>query len=79
VIVAADDESETARVVRDVGCGIVIPPGRPELLARTRREVLAGEHDLDELGRRGRAYVEAEADRTVAIGRYREVLAEVVG
>jgi glycosyltransferase involved in cell wall biosynthesis len=79
VIVAADDESETARVVRDVGCGIVIPPGRPELLARTLREVLAGEHDLDELGRRGRAYVEAEADRTVAIGRYREVLAEVVG
>ena len=39
----------------------------------------AGEHDLDEMGRRGRAYVESEADRTIAVGRYRRLLAEVIG
>ena len=77
VIAAADAESETARVVREAACGLVIPPGRPEVLAQTLREIAAGEHDLAEMGRRGRAYVESESDREVAIGRYRRVLDEV--
>src|SRR6266404_2524406 len=37
VIAAADDDSETVRVVRAVGCGVAIPPGRPDMLARTLR------------------------------------------
>ena len=78
VLAAADDESETARLVREVGCGIVIPPGRPELLARTIRAALQGEHDLAEMGRRGRAYVEAEADRMVAMERYRALVRELI-
>ena len=78
VIAAADDESETARLVREVGCGIVIPPGRPELLARTIREAAEGEHDLAEMGRRGRAYVEEEADSVVAMERYRALVRELV-
>ena len=77
VLAAAEDDSETAQVVRAVGCGLVIPPGRPDLLATTIRELAAGEHDLEEMGRRGRAYVETEADRTVAISRYRRLLAEL--
>ena len=53
VIVAAEDESETARLVREIGCGVVIPPGRPELLARTIRAAADGEYDLAEMGRQG--------------------------
>jgi glycosyltransferase involved in cell wall biosynthesis len=64
--------------VREVGCGIVIPPGRPELLARTLRAAADGEHDLAEMGRRGRAYVEEEADRTVAMERYRALVRELL-
>jgi colanic acid biosynthesis glycosyl transferase WcaI len=78
VIAAADDESETARLVAEVGCGVVIPPGRPELLARTIREASEGAYDLAEMGRRGRAYVEREADRSVAMTRYRAVVAELL-
>jgi glycosyltransferase involved in cell wall biosynthesis len=74
VVAAADDDSETAQVVREVGCGIVIPPGRPDLLAATLRKLAAGHHDLAEMGRRGRAYVEAEADRKIAVERYRRLL-----
>src|SRR5580765_2804529 len=51
VIVAAEDTSETARLVREVGCGVVIPPGRPELLARAVREASGGAFDLEEMGR----------------------------
>jgi colanic acid biosynthesis glycosyl transferase WcaI len=76
VIVAADPESETARVVAQEGCGVVVPPGRPELLAAAIRSAHDGELDLAELGRRGRDYVVREADRIVAFGRYRSMLIE---
>jgi putative colanic acid biosynthesis glycosyltransferase WcaI len=78
VVVAADAESETARVVQEVGCGLVIPPGQPELLAATLRELHAGEHDLDEMGRRGLAYVQESANRSIAFERYLGMLDELV-
>lgn len=74
VIVAADRESETARVVLQEGCGIVVPPGRPELLAQAIRAAYDGELDLAGMGARGRAYVVREADRSVAFTRYRSML-----
>jgi glycosyltransferase involved in cell wall biosynthesis len=74
VIVAADPDSETAQVVEAVGCGIVVPPGRPELLAAAIRRACDGELDLEAMGERGRRWVEAEADRAVAIDRYRALL-----
>jgi len=78
VIAAAEEDSETAQLVRRVGCGIVIPPGDPAVLARIIREAAAGAHDLEAMGRRGRAWVEQEADRTVAVDRYRTLLAELL-
>jgi glycosyltransferase involved in cell wall biosynthesis len=78
VIVAADEESETARLVHEVGCGVVIPPGRPELLARTIRAAADREFDLEEMGRLGREYVEADADRVVAMERYRALVRELL-
>jgi colanic acid biosynthesis glycosyl transferase WcaI len=78
VIVAAEDESETARLVREVGCGVVVPPARPDLLARTIREAAEGAFDLDGLGRLGRRYVEEDADRVVAMARYRALVRELL-
>ena len=78
VIVAADESSETARLVREIGSGVVIPPARPDLLARTIREAADGVFDLAEMGRRGRAYVEEEADRVVAMERYRALVREML-
>jgi colanic acid biosynthesis glycosyl transferase WcaI len=77
VIVAADEESETAQVVRGIGCGLVVPPGRPELLARAIRDTHDGRYDLVEMGARGREWVEREADRSVAVRRYRDLLLEL--
>ena len=77
VIAAADAESETARIVLQEGCGVVVPPGRPELLARAIRSAYDGELDLEEMGSRGRAYVVREADRSVAFARYRSMLGEL--
>jgi glycosyltransferase involved in cell wall biosynthesis len=77
VIVAADAESETAQLVAEVGCGIVVPPGRPELLARAIRDAHDGRYDLAAMGARGREWVELEADRSVAMRRYRDLLLEL--
>jgi colanic acid biosynthesis glycosyl transferase WcaI len=77
VIAAADADSETAQVVERIGCGIVVPPGRPELLARAIRDAHDGRYDLEEMGRRGREWVQREADRDVAVQRYRDLLSEV--
>jgi colanic acid biosynthesis glycosyl transferase WcaI len=74
VIVAADAESEAAQLVSETGCGIVVPPGRPELLARAIRDAHDGKHDLEAMGTRGREWVEREADRSVAVRRYRDLL-----
>jgi colanic acid biosynthesis glycosyl transferase WcaI len=79
VLVAADEDSETVRLVREVGCGVVVPPGRPELVAQVLRQAHAGELDLAGMGASGREYVEREADSSVAFGRYRSLLAEVAG
>jgi glycosyltransferase involved in cell wall biosynthesis len=78
VIVAADAESETARLVLEAGCGVVLPPGRPEILAATIRAARDGELDLAGMGAKGREYVVASADRAVAVARYRALLREVV-
>jgi colanic acid biosynthesis glycosyl transferase WcaI len=79
VIAAAEPESETAKVVEEVGCGVVVPPGRPEQLAAAIRRARDGELDLEGMGERGRAWVTQEADRHVAVGRYRELLRSLVG
>jgi len=79
VIVAAEDSTETAQLVREVGCGVVVPPGRPDELARAIRELHGPRRsELAEMGLRGREYVVAEADRAVAVQRYREALRDVV-
>jgi putative colanic acid biosynthesis glycosyltransferase WcaI len=77
VVVAADPDSETAQVVESIGCGIVVPSARPELLARAIRDAHDGRYDLTAMGARGREWVEREADRTVAVGRYRDLLREL--
>ena len=78
VLVSAEADSETVELVETAGCGVVVPPGRPELVAGVIRDVVEGRLSLDGMGERGREWVEREADREVAFGRYRRVVADVV-
>jgi colanic acid biosynthesis glycosyl transferase WcaI len=79
VIVAADPESEISRIVDETECGLVIPPGRPDLLAGAIRDAYGARYDLEEMGRRGRSYAVANLDRSIAISAYRRVIGELVG
>lgn len=77
VIVSADADSETARLVTEVGCGLVVPPNRADLVAGAIREVAGGSHDLAEMGRNAHRYIVEEGNREVGAGRYRRLLAEL--
>ena len=78
VLVSADADSEIVRIVEEVGCGIVVPPGRPERVASVIRDVAEGRLSLVGMGDLGRVWVEREADREVAFDRYRRLVADVV-
>lgn len=74
VIVAADDESESVRLVQSVRCGIAVPPGDPAALATAIRSAYAGDLDLAAFGDAGREWVERERGRDQAIAQYRVLL-----
>jgi colanic acid biosynthesis glycosyl transferase WcaI len=78
VLVAADEDSEPAKLVREARCGIVVPSGSPRDVAAAIRSARDGEHDLEAMGARGRTWVVEHADRAAAIERYRELLASLL-
>jgi putative colanic acid biosynthesis glycosyltransferase WcaI len=79
VIAAADAQSETALLVEAVGCGVVVPPSRAELLAAAIRDARSGILNLEAMGERARAFALSEATREVAFARYRALFSELIG
>ena len=78
MIVAADPDSETTRLVEEAGCGVTLPPDRPELLAGAIRDAHDGRLDLEQMGARAREYVVREADRSIALAQYRTLVDRLV-
>jgi colanic acid biosynthesis glycosyl transferase WcaI len=78
VIAAVDGDSETAALVERTGAGVVVPPDRPDLLAKAIRNAHEGRFDLEAMGSQARAFALEEANREVAFARYRAILAELV-
>ncbi len=77
VIAAVEQEGETAALVREAGCGLVVPPGSPGTLARAIRDAYERRPELERMGRRARSYAVERADRGIAVERYRALLREV--
>ncbi len=77
VIVSAEGDCESAQIVQEARCGIVVPPGDPGALAGAIRSAHEGNLDLRAMGARARAWALAEGDRSVAVSRYRALLREV--
>ena len=78
VLVSAEGESETAQLVNRVGCGVVVPPARVDLVARELRRLAEAPDELEAMGRRGLDYVRTEATRDIAVGRYQRVLGSLI-
>jgi colanic acid biosynthesis glycosyl transferase WcaI len=76
-IAATDEWSEPATIAREEGCGLHLPPGDPEALAKAIRE-LAHDPELAAMGARGRRALEARFDRRLAHDAYERLFEEVV-
>jgi len=77
VVVAADGESEAARVVRWAGCGVRIPPGRADLLADSLCLLCEDREMWQACASSGRAYAEAHWDKEIIVGRIEGALLAV--
>ena len=78
VVVSADPDSETTRLVEEAECGVTLPPDRPDLLAGAIRDAHDGRLDLERMGALAREYVVREADRSIALARYRTLIDRLV-
>lgn len=74
VVVAADADSEAARVVARARCGVRIPPGRADLLADTLCLLAADQRTWQAFGTSGRAYAKAQWDKETIVGRIEAAL-----
>jgi glycosyltransferase involved in cell wall biosynthesis len=77
-LVAVEQESEPARIVEEVGCGVLIDPDDADALAAAISD-LAGRDsaELRRMGEAGRAYAEEWCVRERSTQAYREVFASV--
>ena len=56
----------------------MLPPDRPDLLAAAIRDAHDGRLDLERMGALGREWVVREADRSIALARYRALIDSLV-
>jgi len=74
VVVAADADSEAARVVERARCGVRIPPGRADLLADSLCSLSADQETWRTFAASGQAYANAHWNKETIVGRIEAVL-----
>jgi glycosyltransferase involved in cell wall biosynthesis len=74
IIFAGDPASDVARLVRENGCGAVVPSGDAEALARVVASWADDRGVTERLGREARALFERRFERAHAVNSYRESL-----
>lgn len=63
VLVAAAQDSETARFVLESAAGFVVPPGDPQAIAAAIRAAIDKPGEMQEMGNRGRQFLEENLSR----------------
>ncbi len=78
VVGSLDEDSDAAGIIRDAGCGVVVPPEDPRAIADAIVKY-AGDRDLGRRqGAAGREYVEAHFDPEQMAERYEALFHEVI-
>ena len=74
VVACMNLDGDAPRLVEEAGCGYVLPPEDPELLAEHILKLYENDGLRQEMGRRGRQYAEQNLSLTVAAQRYIELI-----
>ena len=78
VIASVDAHSETAEVITQAKCGLCLEPEDPKALADAILEVYGDKARADDMGQRGRQYVERHYTRTSVARQYEAVFARLL-
>jgi colanic acid biosynthesis glycosyl transferase WcaI len=70
IVAAVPEPSPTANLVRQSGCGRIVPVGEPHAMAEAIRAFASSPDEAERQGRRGREFVLANRSRAAAANRY---------
>jgi colanic acid biosynthesis glycosyl transferase WcaI len=76
IVAITNPGNELSRLIGDAQCGVTVPPGDSQGLARVLRQALDRRDDFAGMGRRGRAYLERNCSRHSCVERIEAALAE---
>ena len=79
VVVAADADSEAARVVASGQCGVCIPPGRADLLADALGMLFTNQVKWQTFAASGQAYASAHWEKAMLVDRIEAAVLELRG
>ena len=79
VLAVVPEGSELANTVRDLGAGLVVPPGRPKTIAEAIRWAAAHPKRLTRMGRLARKAAVTLYDRKVSTGAFHGMLCGALG
>lgn len=78
VVAALDPQGDAARLIRDAGCGLSVPPGDAEALAGAIAQLYVDAGLRQRMGGNGRAYAVEHLSLTASVGRYEALLDGIV-
>jgi len=79
VLATAPPESEIARLVKTADCGICVESGDPKDLAEALHYAYVHREEIEQMGMRGRKYLEEHFSRRICTGEIARILSETAG
>jgi colanic acid biosynthesis glycosyl transferase WcaI len=79
VLAATDGASDLARLVKDAGCGYVVPQHDPSAIAAAIRQAFERRADLPAMGEAGRAHMLTRYARPIVTARYDRLVRQLTG
>jgi colanic acid biosynthesis glycosyl transferase WcaI len=79
VIASVDADSQTAAIVETAGCGLCVRPESPEEIAAAVMRLRNEPHLAEQMGQRGRDYVERHLNKDTIAGRYDRFFKNLAG
>jgi len=77
VLAAVDEVSDTAKIIRDARCGVIVPPEDPQTMAMQIRNLLKMPAELAQMGVRARYYAQQNFSRRVCVPKLIKILESV--
>jgi colanic acid biosynthesis glycosyl transferase WcaI len=78
LIAAVDEHSDTWNLIREKGCGLLVPPENPQAMAKAILELYEDRLTASDMGRKGRQCVEAQFTPQVVAQQYETLLYELM-